>query len=190
MTSEARTARGYLRPDEGARGPWGRTMQPVGTEYVGKDGYIMVKTAMWPTKPGSKDNWKLKHRHIWEQANGRELPSGWVVMFKDRDTRNFDPANLCAVPRGTAQAMNSMVGRDHGLEWHDAETFEAVRLMAEVNRAAYRAEQTRPRRCRVCGEMFEPDLYGHHGTVMAKNRKTCRACLDAGRVARGKKVGR
>lgn len=185
-----RDAAGHRRPDEGARGPFGKTMRPVGSEYVGKDGYVMVKTAMWPTRPGSKDNWRLKQKHVWEQANGREVPKGWVVMFKDRDPRNFDPANLAAVPRGVLQRMNSLAGEDPMLEWHDAETFEAVRLMAEVDMAAHRAEQSRPRRCGVCGRMYAPDLYRNNGSIRAKNAMTCRACLDAGRVARRRKEGR
>ena len=153
-----RNAAGKRRPGEGARGPYGKTMRPVGSEYVGKDGYVMVKTAMWPTKAGGKDNWKPKHRHVWEQANGREVPKGWVVMFKNRDARDFDPANL-----------------------------EAVRLMAEVSMAARRADLARARRCGVCGRSFVPDLCRTKGTVNAKNAATCRACLDAGRLSRPRK---
>lgn len=181
----AARADGTARPGIGGRGPFGKTMRPVGSEYVGKDGYIMVKVAPWPSKPGSKDNWKLKHKHVWEQTNGREVPRGHVVTFKDRDTRNFDPANLACIPRGVMQRMNDMASRDHALVWRDAETFDAVRAMAEVSIAAYRAEQTRERRCSVCGRMFKPDVFERGGTVTATNRKTCRACLDAGRVGRG-----
>ena len=177
-----RNAAGKRRPGEGARGPYGKTMRPVGSEYVGKDGYVMVKTAMWPTKAGGKDNWKPKHKHVWEQANGREVPKGWVVMFKDRDPRNFDPANLAAVPRGVMQTMNFIVSEDPMLEWRDADTFEAVRLMAELRIAAFRADQSRPRRCGVCGRTFVPDLLESKGTLIATNKATCRACLDAGRV--------
>lgn len=181
----AARADGTARPEIGGRGPFGKTMRPVGSEFEGKDGYIMVKVAPWPSKPGSKDNWKLKHKHVWEQANGREVPRGHVVMFKDRDTRNFDPANLACVPRGVMQRMNDMASRDHELMWRDAETFDAVRAMAEVSIAAYRAEQARERRCSVCGRMFKPDVYERGGTVTATNRKTCRACLDAGRMGHG-----
>lgn len=181
----AARADGTARPGIGGRGPFGKTMRPVGSEYVGKDGYIMVKVAPWPSKPGSKDNWKLKHKHVWEQANGREVPRGHVVMFKDRDTRNFDPANLACVPRGIMQRMNDMASKCPDLRWRDAETFDAVLAMAEVSIAAYRAEQTRERRCSVCGRMFKPDVYEREGTVTATNRKTCRACLDAGRRGHG-----
>lgn len=185
-----RNAGGKLRPGEGAKGPYGKIMRPVGSEYVGKDGYVMVKTAMWPTRPGSKDNWRLKHKHVWEQENGREVPKGWVVMFKNRDARDFEPANLCAVPRGVMQAMNNLAGSDPALEWHDAETFDAVRAMAEIRIAAYRADQARPRRCEVCGRSFRPDLSESKGTLVATNRKTCRACLDSGRIAHPRREGR
>lgn len=119
----------------GHRCPHGRTFRPVGAEYVGKDGYVMVKVRERPDVPCSKDNWMLKHKHVWEQAHGCKVPKGWVVMFMDRDMRNFDPANLDCLPRGTLQVMNSMVSRDPRLAWHDAETFHAVRLMAETKRA-------------------------------------------------------
>ena len=160
-------------------------MRPVGSEYVGKDGYVMVKVAERPAKPGSKDNWRLKHKHVWEQANGSEVPRGHVVMFKDRDTRNFDPANLACVRRGVMQRMNFLAHGNPGMRWRDAETFDAVRAVAELDMAAHARELERPRPCAVCGELFVPDTFDGGGTRIQTNKRTCRACLDAGRVAHG-----
>lgn len=178
-------AGGRARPLVGAHGPYGKTMRPVGSEYEGKDGYIMVKVAEWPSKPGSKDNWVLKHRHVWEQANGREVPRGCVVMFKDRDARNFDPSNLECVRRGVMQRMNRIASEHPGMEWRDAETFDAVRAIAEIDIESRRRELERPRPCAVCGRMFVPDTFKSKGSHLQKNKRTCRACLDAGRCARG-----
>ena len=164
----------------GKTGPYGRTVRPVGAEYVGKDGYVMVKVRERARVPGSKDCWELKHRHVWERANGREVPEGCVVMFRDRDNRNFDPANLACVPRGTMQAMNQLVADDPALRWYDADSFEAVRLIAETRRAETRLKRTVPRRCGVCGREFVPDT-GYAG--FPGNQRTCRECLNAGRKA-------
>ena len=170
-------------PAVGMKGPYGKTMRPVGSEYVGKDGYVMVKFRERPTVPGSKDCWELKHKLVWERAHGGTVPRGCVVMFKDRDTRNFDPDNLACVPRGTMQRMNFIAHRKPELAWCDADSFEAVRLMAETDRRIADLKRTVPRKCGVCGREFVPDSGGSKGAV--GNQVTCRACLDAGRKASG-----
>lgn len=169
------------RPPAGSRGPYGRTVRPVGSEYVSKGGYAMVKVAMWPTVPGSKDNWRLKHKWVWERENGREVPEGWVVVFADGDRGNFDPRNLAAVPKGVLTRMNKLAGDDPALAWRDREGFDAVRLLAELDIAARRAEERRPRKCCVCGRRYRPDVKETKAGRVVKNPKTCRRCLDAGR---------
>lgn len=181
----ATKADGSRRPRIGEIGPYGKTVRPVGSEYVGKDGVPMVKVAEWPTKPGSKDNWKPKNRHVWEVANGREVPSGHVVMFKDGDSCNFDPGNLECVPRGVMQRMNALKSEDPNLDWGRSGCFDAVKLMAEIDIARTKAEAGMPRRCAVCGAEFTPDVPASVSGNYATNKRTCRACLDAGRRARG-----
>ena len=177
MSDVFRRADGKRRPEVGSAGPYGKTMLPVGSERGGKDGIPLVKVRMWPDVPGSKDNWVPKTRAVWEREHGERVPDGHVVMFRDHDRSNYDPDNLVCVPRGLMQCMNSLVARGVVPTWSDAESFEAVRLLAEVEMARVRAEARTSRTCRVCGRRFVPDLddRGH-----ALNRKTCRACLDAG----------
>lgn len=142
-------ANGTQRPKIGTKGPYGKTMKPVGSEYVGKDGVIMVKVAEWPSKPGSKDNWVQKQRYVWEQANNQKLPSGKevIVIFCDHDNRNFDPDNLLAVPRRYIARMNS-IG-----QWSDKQTAEAVLAAAMVEVKANDVERNMLV-CNRCGKTF------------------------------------
>lgn len=166
-----RKSDGSLRPEIGARGPYGKTMLPVGSEYVGKDGLVMVKVADWPTKPGSKDNWKPKQRVAWERANGRTLGPGEIVIFCDHDARNFDPANLLAVERRYVARMNSMG------EWHDRQTAEAVLAAAMVEAAALDAAARLPRVCGRCGRRFVPDTEGKRFR-RTRPPRLCPECQD------------
>lgn len=143
---------------------------PVGAERVVK-GYVAVKVREFATVPQTKDNWRFKHVLAWERANGRELPRGWMVLFADHDTRNFDPDNLVAVPRELIGVMNG------GPKWHDRESCEAAVALARLKRAVNNAANP-PAVCGVCGRPFEPD---NRTGALGYTQKTCRACLDAGR---------
>jgi hypothetical protein len=72
-------------------------LRPLGSENE-KKGYVRVKIAQ-------PNVWKYKHIYIWESING-PLPDGHIVIFADKDTRNFDPDNLIAVPRRVSMVMN------------------------------------------------------------------------------------
>lgn len=63
--------------------PWNTL--PLGSERVTFDGYIEVKTSV--------RGWKLKHRLIWEQANGK-IPEGYLITFKDGNSKNTAIDNL------------------------------------------------------------------------------------------------
>lgn len=75
-----------------------QTWKPVGSERVNREGLIEIKVAEPRT-------WRPKQRVIWEAANG-PLPSGHVVLFADRNPRNFDLENLLAVPRKELAVLN------------------------------------------------------------------------------------
>lgn len=64
--------------------------KPVGHEYTTKDGYIMIKVS-------EAAGFKLKHRHIWEQAHG-SIPERHVIRFLDGDRSNCELDNLICVP--------------------------------------------------------------------------------------------
>ena len=61
------------------------TTKPVGSTRISKDGYLEEK------QPDGK--WKLKHRIIWQQANGI-IPKGHYIVFKDRNKGNVVLSNL------------------------------------------------------------------------------------------------
>lgn len=75
--------------------------RPVGSERFDRDGYIMVKVAD-PSK------WKLKHRYIWEKANGK-IPKGCNIQFKDGNRRNVSLENLYMINRKDQMNQNSIV---------------------------------------------------------------------------------
>lgn len=136
---------------------------PVGSERVTRDGYVEVKVADRPSGTGpAHDNWRPKAHLVWEEANGRRLRPGEVVVFADGDRANLDPDNLVAMTRAE---HNVIVSR--GIPYADRETCETAIGIARLKMAASRASM-RPRRCRRCGREFSP-RYGH--------QRTCDACL-------------
>jgi len=90
------------------KGQIGPTTKEVGHES-NLNGYISVKIADKPidgvhTYKKRKANWMPKHRYIYEQHHG-PIPKGWIVVFLDGNSRNFDPDNLYALPRSVHARM-------------------------------------------------------------------------------------
>lgn len=135
---------------------------PIGSERLDRNGYIEVKVREHSPVPCSNKCWVMKHRLVWEEANGRRLKPGEVVLFCDGDRTNLDPENLVAV----TQAENIGLYRI-GRPYADRETLmdalEIVRLQSEIAKA-----EMRPRRCRACGEEFVPRF---------KRQGRCDRCL-------------
>lgn len=145
----------------------GRTYRPVGYERVGPHGRIVVKVADKPTVPGSKDNWRLKHHIVYEEAFG-PIPEGHTVMLADGDPLNLDPENLVAVPSRCLAYLASH------FEWHDRETLEAAVNLTLLN-IAVNDLKNKPRPCAICGKVFAPE-YRSNRLV-----KTCPECGAKGR---------
>ena len=80
------------------------TWRPVGAERVSKDDLLYRKVSDTGVK---NDDWKAVHVLVWEQENG-PLPDGHIVIFKDKNRRNFDPDNLEAVTRAENMRRNSI----------------------------------------------------------------------------------
>lgn len=74
------------------------TTKPVGYERITADGYIEVKVKMRPSRPNCNDNFILKHRLVWEQANG-PIPENHIVMFLDGNKQNCTLENLALVSK-------------------------------------------------------------------------------------------
>ena len=71
---------------------------PVGSERVNGDGYVDIKVA-------DPHTWVGKHILIWEAAHGKK-PRGYVIIFADRNTKNFELDNLVLVQRTEFLIMN------------------------------------------------------------------------------------
>lgn len=176
--SEEAWLREHCRSGTRASHGSGKPASPVGAERMGKDGYVMVKVAERPSVPQTKDNWRLRHHLVWEEANGRPVPDGHVVMFADGDKRNFDPANLVAVPRRYVCQLNNP-----GLpSCSDAATLGACIALCDMHAALADAEGRRPRECGVCGREFTPTAAQAR---FPKPVRTCPECRAAGRRAKG-----
>lgn len=147
--------------------------RPIGYEREGEDGYVYVKVrdsridGIQRQRKGSyNENYRLKHHVVWEEANGQPVPPHTMIVFADRDTHNFDPDNLVAVPR----SLRGIIARE-GWAYHDRASLEACITMARLRREAYKLK-CHPRRCKKCGAVFQP----RH-----PNHRTCDACLAARR---------
>lgn len=83
--------------------------RPVGSQRITKDGYIEIKVK----DPGT---WKLKHRVIWEQNNGK-IPKGVIVIFKDNNPLNCTLDNLLSISKDENLKMNRIGANEYtGIE--------------------------------------------------------------------------
>lgn len=72
--------------------------RPVGSERITKDGYIQIKVK-------EPNKWQLKHRFIYEKANGK-IPKGTKLIFLDGNRFNFELSNLQIITCEQSLIMN------------------------------------------------------------------------------------
>ena len=89
--------------------------KPIGYERITKDGYVEVKIKTRPSNPKCNDNFKLKHRLIWEEAYG-PIPKGYNVIFLDGDKKNLKLENLAIVNNEEHLQMTRMNLRSDNAE--------------------------------------------------------------------------
>ena len=95
MPSHPNSARTQFR--KGARP---HTWRGPGHESIdSKDGYVWMIVAERNPYTGAATRRVMKHRYLWERANG-PVPEGHVLKCLDGDKTNTDPANWIAIPRG------------------------------------------------------------------------------------------
>ena len=70
----------------------------VGSERVTRDGYTEVKIK-------DPNKWELKHRYVYKKHYG-EIPSGYNVIFADKNISNFDIDNLILVSKAEMLMLN------------------------------------------------------------------------------------
>lgn len=95
--------------------------KPVGSERVNVDGYVEIKVA-------NPRTWKLKHRVIWEEANG-PIPPGYNVQFKNRNALDVRLENLYLISKADQMKNeNSLVAR------YPKDLQEVIRLRGSIKR--------------------------------------------------------
>lgn len=77
----------------------------LGHERVSKDGYVEISIDETNPHTGFERRYVLKHRHLWEQANG-PVPEGYCLKCLGGDKANTDPANWELVPRAVLPRLN------------------------------------------------------------------------------------
>lgn len=80
------------------------TWRPVGAERISKDGILYRKVSDTGDK---KTDWRAVHVLLWEERNG-PLPDGMIVVFRDKNRKNFDIGNLEALTRSEHMKRNSI----------------------------------------------------------------------------------
>ena len=100
----------------------------VGAERVNVDGYIEIKVA-------EPNRWRLKHRVMWEQVNGK-IPRGYNVQFKNHNPLDCRIENLYLISKADQLAKeNSFYAK------YPKKIQEIIRLKGVVNRAIHKAEK-------------------------------------------------
>ena len=98
--------RGRMRETQFKKGHRRRDTHVIGAERI-IDGYLYIKVADVPCVPYSV-NWKPVHILNWERANGRPLPPGHCLAFRDRDRMNVAVENLELITRAENMRRNSV----------------------------------------------------------------------------------
>lgn len=73
--------------------------KPIGSERIDKDGLLVVKVA--------DRKWMPKQKYLWEKENG-PVPRGHVVIFGNRNKRDFRSVNLILVSRKQLATINKL----------------------------------------------------------------------------------
>jgi hypothetical protein len=119
----------------------------LGHERVSKDGYVEISVAETNPHTGYSRRYVLKHRWLWEQANG-PIPASHALKCLDGDKQNTDPSNWEAVPRALLPRLAGKVGRyKRCLAYDDAatEVRPALLAIAKLSDAARRARDGNPK---------------------------------------------
>jgi hypothetical protein len=116
---------------------------PHNTKYAGhervdaKDGYIYVSVEQRNPHTGFERHYVLKHKWLWEQANG-PLPKGMALKCIDGNRTNTDVSNWTLIPRALLPRLN---GR-HRLAYDTApaELKPTILAVAKLEHAAAKAD--------------------------------------------------
>lgn len=134
-------------PGKGGRHPNARKTQfkkgglPHNTNYLGhervsKDGYVEISIDECNPHTGFERRYVLKHRYVWEQANG-PVPAGMFLKCLDGNRLNTDPTNWEALPRASQVYLGGYRGIDY--EAASPEVRPAIIALAKLKHASKKA---------------------------------------------------
>ena len=88
--------------------PWNE--KEIGSEKVGVDGYIEVKTAKY-------SRWQLKQRVMYEKYHNVKLTTDDMIIFADQNKLNFEKDNLILISKrkSLTMAKNKLFFKDKEL---------------------------------------------------------------------------
>jgi len=99
--------------------------RPAGSERESKDGYLEVKV-------NDSNKWQLKHRVIWENANGK-IEKGFIIAFKDNNKKNCCLENLEKITLQDNMKRNSIIQYPEELQ-------QVIRLKGKLKRTIKKLE--------------------------------------------------
>jgi hypothetical protein len=83
----------------------------LGHERVSRDGYVEISVKQVNPHTGYERRYVLKHRWLWEKANG-PVPPGMALKCKG-DRLNTDPSNWELIPRALLPRLGGRFGRGY-----------------------------------------------------------------------------
>ncbi len=83
-----------------------------GYESLTKDGYVQISVDEINPHTGYERRQVLKHRHLWEQKNGK-IPNGFCLKCLDSNKQNTDPENWECIPVAMLPRLNGVCGRNY-----------------------------------------------------------------------------
>lgn len=133
--------RGRAAETQFKRGGLPHNTKWLGHERVSKDGYVEISIAATNPHTGFNRSYVLKHRYLWEQANG-PLPSETVLKCLDGNKQNTAPSNWEAVPRALLPRLAGGNRYRRVLAYDDAEPEVRPSILA-IAKLEHRARKAR-----------------------------------------------
>lgn len=112
----------------------------LGHERVSKDGYVEISIDERNPHTGYERRYVLKHRYLWEKANG-PVPKGMCLKCRDGNKTNTDPENWALIPRALLPRLNG--GKSGKLPKYDEaepELRPTILAVAQLSHAAKQAK--------------------------------------------------
>lgn len=99
------------------------TWRPIGHTRLTKEGYLQRKVS---DTRSTRNDYVGIHHLVW-RMHGRQIPSGYVLIFADRNAQNFDINNLLLISRADLMRRNS-------IQRYGSEIANVTQLLGALNR--------------------------------------------------------